>query len=151
MSPSNPPAPAAVGFRLTPPQRERAVRLFNARGEIQWFQFETSLTADVAEVRFAAGLHRGFQGGGGTGAINGGVIAAGFDAVAVLTGLGHYETDMVVTVDLSVQYLALAEASEPVVWRGWATRTTRSLCFVQAALGAGSQVFATAQAIVKPA
>jgi acyl-coenzyme A thioesterase PaaI-like protein len=54
--------------------------------------------------------HRGLQGGGGTGAINGGVIAAGFDAVAVLTGLGHYETDTVVTVDLSVQFLALAEA-----------------------------------------
>jgi acyl-coenzyme A thioesterase PaaI-like protein len=105
----------------------------------------------VAEVRFAAGLHRGVQGGGGTGAINGGVIAAGFDAVAVLTGLGHYETDTVVTVDLAVQFLALADASQPLVWRGWATRTTRSLCFVQAALGAGSQVFATSQAIVKPA
>lgn len=143
-------AAPAVPFRLQPAQRERALRLFNERGEIRWFQFQASLEEAVAEVRFAAALHRGVQGGGGTGAINGGVIAAGFDAVAVLTGLGHYETDTVVTVDLHVQFLALAEAARPLAWRGWATRTTRSMCFVQAVLADGGTVFATATALVKP-
>ncbi len=143
-------APAAVAFRLAPAQREQAARLFNARGEIRWFQFAGSFDERVACVRFADAPHAGLLGGGGTAAVNGGVIAAGFDAVAVLTGLGHYATDTVVTVDLSVQFLALAQAGPGLAWRGWATRTTRGLCFVQAALGDGAGVFATAQAIVKP-
>jgi acyl-coenzyme A thioesterase PaaI-like protein len=147
----NPWAAAAVPFRLEAEQRERALRLFNARGEIQWFQFEATFDESIASVRLAAGPHRGLQGGGGSAALNGGVIAAGFDAVAVLTGLGHYATDTVVTVDLSVQFLALAEASVAPAWQGWATRTTRSLCFVQAVLAGKGQVFATASAVVKPA
>lgn len=145
-------AAAAVPFRLDAGQRERAVRLFNERGEIRWFQFEATLEEAVAHVRLAAGPHRGLQGGGGSAALNGGVIAAGFDAVAVLAGLGHYATDTVVTVDLSVQFLALADASAAPAWQGWATRTTRSLCFVQAVLAGGAgQLFATAHAVVKPA
>ncbi len=144
------PQPAPVPFRLDAAARDRAVGLFNARGEIEWFRFAGALHDDVAEIRFGGGAHRGLQGGGGTQAVNGGVIAAGFDAVAVLTGLGHYETDTVVTVDLHVQFLALAPLSPDLAWRGWATRTTRSLCFVQAALGDGRAVFATASGIVKP-
>jgi acyl-coenzyme A thioesterase PaaI-like protein len=139
-----------VPLRLDAAALERARQLFNTRGEIRWFGFEGGFGEDAALIRFGE-LHRGLQGGGGTAAINGGVIAAGFDAVAVLTGLGHYATDTVVTVDLSVQFLALAQASPQLAWRGWASRTTRSLAFVQAALGDGARVFATAQAIVKPA
>jgi acyl-coenzyme A thioesterase PaaI-like protein len=142
-------AAGEVPFRLDAAARERALHLFNERGEIRWFGFDASLGDAIAEVRFASGVHRGLQGGGGTGAVNGGVIAAGFDAVAVLTGLGHYESDTVVTVDLSVQFLVLAQATPALAWRGWATRTTRSLCFVQAVLAAGDQVFASAHAIVK--
>ncbi|TWO72210.1 hypothetical protein FN976_05750 [Caenimonas sedimenti] len=144
-------AAAAIPFRLDAEQRERALRLFNGRGEIQWFQFEAGMDDAIASVRLAAGPHRGLQGGGGSAALNGGVIAAGFDAVAVLTGLGHYATDTVVTVDLSVQFLALADAGAAPAWQGWATRTTRNLCFVQAVLAGGGQVFATAHAVVKPA
>lgn len=139
-----------VPLRLGVEALERARELFNARGEIRWFGFEGGFEQDAAVICFGE-LHRGLQGGGGTAAINGGVIAAGFDAVAVLTGLGHYPTDTVVTVDLSVQFLALAQASPQLAWRGGASRTTRGLAFVQAVLGDGAQVFATAQAIVKPA
>jgi acyl-coenzyme A thioesterase PaaI-like protein len=144
------PAAGAIPFRLQGAARERAARLFTERGEVQWFGFEGRLDEALAHMRFAGGLHRGLQGGGGTGAVNGGVIAAGFDAVAVLTGLGHYETDTIVTVDLQVQFLALALVSPGLAWQGWATRTTRGLAFVQGVLRDGDAVFATASAIVKP-
>lgn len=146
----SPAAAPRVAFRLDPPSLARACELFNARSEIRWFGFEGGFEEDAAVIRFCQ-LHPGLQGGGGTAAVNGGVIAAGFDAVAVLAGLGHYATDTVVTVDLSVQFLALAQASPQLAWRGWASRTTRGLAFVQGVLGDGAQVFATAQAIVKPA
>lgn len=143
-------AAPAVPFRLGAVQLERAQALFNARSEIVWFGFEGGFeTGDTAVIRLSQ-LHAGLQGGGGTGAINGGVIAAGFDAAAVMTGLGHYQTDTVVTVDLSVQFLALAQGSPQLAWQAWATRTTRGLCFVQGVLGDGAQVFASATAVVKP-
>jgi acyl-coenzyme A thioesterase PaaI-like protein len=146
----NPRAAAAVPFRLGAHALERAQTLFNVRSEIKWFNFEGRFEgADSAVVRFFE-LHTGLQGGGGTPAINGGVIAAGFDAACVMTGLGHYETDTVVTVDLSVQFLALADATLPLAWQAWATRSTRSLLFVQAVLGDGKAGFATATAVVKP-
>jgi acyl-coenzyme A thioesterase PaaI-like protein len=138
-----------TAFRLEPAALARAEALFNARGEVAWFGFRGRFEDGQAVIRFGE-VHRGLTGGGGTAAVNGGVIAAGFDAAAVMTGLGHYETDTIVTVDLSVQFLALAQATEALAWRGWTTRTTRSLAFVQATLGDGEQVFATAHAIVKP-
>ena len=140
---------APVAFRLQAPALERAAKLFNERGEIGWFGFRGSFEDNCAVIRFE-GMHRGLQGGGGTNAVNGGVIAAGFDAAAVLTGLGHYETDAVVTVDLSTQFLALAQVGDSLRWTAWATRTTRGLCFVQGTLGDGEQVFATSSAVVKP-
>ena len=146
----NPLAVAPAPFRLDRNQLDRAQRLFNERGEVRWFGFSGAFEEAAVAIRFSQ-LHRGLQGGGGTSALNGGVIAAGFDAAAVMTGLGHYETDTVVTVDLSVQFLALATASEDLRWTAWASRTTRSLCFVQAVLGAGDRVFATASGVVKPA
>jgi acyl-coenzyme A thioesterase PaaI-like protein len=142
-------AATAVPFRLDGAQLERAAGLFNQRSEIKWFNFAGNFEGDAAVIRFAA-LHAGLQGGGGTAAVNGGVIAAGFDAACVMAGLGHYATDTIVTVDLSVQFLALADAARPLAWQAWATRTTRGLCFVQAVLGDGDAVFATASAAVKP-
>lgn len=139
-----------VPFRLDAARLERAASLFNARGEIRWFEFEGAFEGgDTATIRLRS-LHEGLRGGGGTPAVNGGVIAAGFDAAVVMAGLGHYETDTVVTVDLSVQFLALADAAKPLVWHAWASRTTRSLCFVQAAFGDGNSTFATASAVTKP-
>ncbi len=143
------PAAPPVPFRLDAVQRQRAQDLFNARSEIRWFGFRGTFGDAVASIGFD-GVHAGLQGGGGTAAVNGGVIAAGFDAAAVMAGLGHHETDTVVTVDLSVHFLALAQVSDALRWHGWATRTTRSLCFVQGALGDGERVFATASAVVKP-
>lgn len=143
-------AAAAVPFRLEAGGLARAAGLFNERAEIRWFDFAGAFEGgDTAVIRFRS-LHDGLRGGGGTQAVNGGVIAAGFDAAAVMAGLGHYETDTVVTVDLSVQFLALADASKPMAWQAWATRTTRSLCFVQASLGNEGSTFATASAVVKP-
>lgn len=142
-------AAPAVAFRRDAAALARAQSLFNARGEIAWFGFAGAFEDGAAVIRFAQ-LHRGLQGGGGTEAINGGVVAAGFDAAVVMTGLGHYETDTIVTVDLAVQFLALARPGPALAWRAWATRTTRGLCFVQAALAAGDETFATASAIVKP-
>jgi acyl-coenzyme A thioesterase PaaI-like protein len=146
----NPRAAPAVPFRLEAPQLQRAQALFNQRAEIRWFNFQGAFEGgSTAVIRFAQ-LHAGLQGGGGTAAINGGVIAAGFDAACVMTGLGHYATDTVVTVDLAVQFLALADASRPLAWQAWATRSTRNLLFVQAVLGEGEDVFATATAALKP-
>ncbi len=139
----------AIPLRLAGARLDRAAALFNERGEVRWFGFRGSFEGDTACIRFGE-VHRGLQGGGGTAAVNGGVIAAGFDAALVLTGLGHYETDTVVTVDLSVQFLALAQATPALCWRAWATRTTRGLAFVQAVLGDGAAVFATANGLVKP-
>jgi acyl-coenzyme A thioesterase PaaI-like protein len=138
-----------VAFRLDAGALARAQALFNQRGEIAWFGFRGAFEAECAVIRFAE-LHRGLQGGGGSEAINGGVVAAGFDAAVVLAGLGHYDTNTVVTVDLSIQFLALARPAPDLAWRAWATRTTRGLCFVQGMLGAQEAVFASATAIVKP-
>lgn len=143
-------AAPALPLRLAPERLARAVQLFNERGEIRWFGFQGAFAGDTATIVLAADAHRGVQGGGGTGAVNGGVISAGFDAAVVLAGLGHYDTDTVVTVELSVQFLALAQVSPALRWRAWATRTTRGLAFVQGSLGDGQAVFATAHGIVKP-
>jgi acyl-coenzyme A thioesterase PaaI-like protein len=146
-------AAAPVPFRLAAERLERASLLFNERGEVRWFGFHGRFEGAAASVAFSE-AHRGLAGGGGTEAVNGGVIAAGFDAALVLAGLGHYETDTVVTVELSVQFLALAPVSPGLRWRAWATRTTRSLAFLQGALAdleGGGRVFATANGLVKPA
>ncbi|MBC5765419.1 PaaI family thioesterase [Ramlibacter albus] len=143
-------AAPAVPFRLQAEALERAQRLFNERGEVRWFGFEGRFEEGaIVAIRFGE-LHEGLQGGGGTQAINGGVIAAGFDAAVVMTGLGHYETDTIVTVDLSVQFLALAKPGPELAWRAWATRTTRGLCFVQAVLGDATAAYASATGVVKP-
>jgi acyl-coenzyme A thioesterase PaaI-like protein len=139
----------SVPFRLDPAALGAARDAFNRRGEIIWFGFAGRFAdAGIAEIS-PGPAHPGQRGGGNTPAVNGGVIAAGFDAVAVLVGLGHYPTDVVVTLDLAVQFLRLAPASEQLRWRGWATRTTRDLCFVQAVLEDENGAYSTAHALVK--
>ncbi|MFN4166292.1 MAG: PaaI family thioesterase [Ferrovibrio sp.] len=138
-----------ISFRRGAADRTRALALFNRRAEILWFGFEGSFGADEAIIRLTA-LPEGMLGGGGAVALNGGVIAAGFDAAVVLTGLGHYDTDTVVTLNLAVQFLNLARPSPSLAFRAWATRTTRHVCFVEGRLGDGEAVFASCTGMVMP-
>lgn len=118
------PAPP-ISFRLPPDALAAKADAFNQRREIVWFGLEGRfIEPGVATVRFLS-VAEGALGGGGVDAINGGVAAAGFDAVAVLTGLGHYEADTVVTVTLDVQFLTLARIGPALRYEGWATRSGR--------------------------
>ncbi len=126
-----------------------ALRAFAARPEIGWFGFDPSFEGDRAIVELSA-VHVGHLGGGGVAALNGGVIAAGFDAVAVLAGLGHYATSSVVTVGLSVQFLALALVDVRPRFGAWAVASSRDLLIVEAALVGGGIRLATANAVLKP-
>ncbi len=142
--------PHELTFRLGADAWERQLQCFSARAEIAWFGFEAAFAAPgTAEIRFSRTLP-GMLGGGGTGAVNGGVIAAGFDAALVLAGLGHYDTDVVVTLDLSVQFLALARPSPGLVFKAWLTRSARHFAFAQAELVDGNRTFATAKGMVSP-
>jgi acyl-coenzyme A thioesterase PaaI-like protein len=139
-------------FRL--PQDERAPKLttFNPRSEILWFGFEGGFVEPgLAEIRLAR-LQSGALGGGGVAALNGGVIAAGFDAAFVLAGLGHFESAVVVTLELSVQFLSLARTAQPLLFRSWLTKSARGFGFAQGVLAAeaGGPAFATATAMVAP-
>jgi acyl-coenzyme A thioesterase PaaI-like protein len=142
--------PHAVAFRLDANTRQRQLEGFNAREEIVWFGFQGAFAdPGSAEIRFARTVP-GMLGGGGTGAVNGGVIAAGFDAAVVLAGLGHYDTDVVVTLDLSVQFLALARPGPGLVFRAHVIRSARHFAFVSAELVDGDSTLATAKGMVAP-
>ena len=145
----------SVPFRLDPTRREEQLKQFNARNEIHWFGFSGSFhepgSAVIRFTRFDAGL----QGGGGTAAINGGVIAAGFDAAFVLAGLGHYDSDVVVTLELSVKFLSLALVSESLAFEAHVVKSAKNFCFAEGFLaqseGPSSQHLAVATAMVAPA
>lgn len=145
---------AAVPFRLPRERRATQLQRFNARAEIAWFgfqgRFEEPGTACIALLE----LHPGALGGGGTAAINGGVIAAGFDAAFVLAGLGHYDTDVVVTLELSVQFLRLARAIEVPAIQARVLRSSRHVCFVEGELvdrgDASLPPFAVAKGMLSP-
>jgi acyl-coenzyme A thioesterase PaaI-like protein len=141
-------------FRLDAAQRERQLAQFNARAEIGWFGFVGALQEPGSSVIRFARMEQGAMGGGGTVAVNGGVIAAGFDAAFVLAGLGHYDTPVVVTLELSVQYLNLAVAARSPVFRAQVMRSARAFSFVQGILHPADQpdfAFATASGMVAPA
>lgn len=145
----------AVAFRLSADQLSAQLRQFNARDEIAWFGFEGSFEAPgQAVIRFAR-LGQGALGGGGTSAVNGGVIAAGFDAAFVLAGLGHYDTPVVVTLELSVRYLSLALATQPLAFRASVVRSSRRFSFVEGTLSADGDPqaphLASASGMVAPA
>lgn len=139
----------ALPFRRAAEERARSLVLFNRRAEILWFGFAGAFGDDEAVIRIAQ-MPAGALGGGGEAALNGGVIAAGFDAAAVLAGLGHYDTDTVVTLNLSVQFLHLARPSPELAFYARASRTTRSVCFVEGRLADGATAFATCSGMVAP-
>ncbi len=142
-----------VPFRLALDVRTRKVPHFNHRAEIRWFGFRGSLVEPGwAQVELER-IERGALGGGGTCAINGGVIAAGFDAAFVLAGLGHYDSDIMVTLDLSIQFLSLARTDRPLVFRAGVTKSSRAFAFAQGALvarGMPGPALATASAMLAP-
>jgi acyl-coenzyme A thioesterase PaaI-like protein len=143
----------AVPFRLDAAARSRHLDEFNRRAEIGWFGFAGEFVEPgEARITFAR-LAQGALGGGGTQAVNGGVIAAGFDAAFVLAGLGHYEADVVVTLELSVKYLSLAIADRPLAFRAHVVRSARHFAFAEGRLGDldGNGVpYALATAMVAP-
>lgn len=67
-------------------------------------------------------------------AVVGGVIVAGFDAVCVLAGRAASGVELFVTMNVHVQFLRLAQASQGLVFRARATRCGAKLCFVQGEL-----------------
>jgi len=145
----------AVPFRLDANRRAQQLEQFNARAEILWFGFRGAFETPGSAVVTFARIDAGLQGGGGTAAINGGVIAAGFDAAFVLAGLGHYDTEVVVTLELSVKFLSLALASKPLAFRAQVVRSARNFGFAEGALVQSdvpdAPPFAIASAMVAPA
>lgn len=138
----------------TTPTLSGRVERFNQRDEILWFGLY-GVVGDNSQacVRFSD-LKNGVLGGGGTRAVNGGVIAAGFDAACVLAALTQYETDVVLTLTMNVQFLRLALASPGLEFRAIVTKRSSQLCFVAAELIDGSaqasQPLAMAQATLAP-
>lgn len=145
----------ALPFRLTASIRERKALRFNERAEVRWFGFQGGFAEPGESV--IRWLHRepGALGGGGTGALNGGLIAAGLDAAAVLVGLGHYESEVVVTLDLSVRFLRLARADVADQLAARIVKSTRAVALVEGELRHAARPadppFATPTAMVAPA
>lgn len=144
-----------VPFRLSLPRLEEQLAQFNARKEVNWFGFKGAYRDPGFSVITFTNLEAGLQGGGGTAAINGGVIAAGFDAAFVLAGLGHYESPVVVTLELSVKFLSLALVSETLAFQARVVRSAKNFAFAEGFLsqdGASeSPHLAIATAMVAPA
>jgi acyl-coenzyme A thioesterase PaaI-like protein len=145
----------AVAFRLAPERRALQLQQFNARDEIRWFGFRGAFEDPTGALVTLTRLEGGALGGGGTAAVNGGVIAAGFDAAFVLAGLGHYDTEVVVTLELSVKFLSLAVASESLAWHVRVLRSARHFCFAEGCLADGAALaappLAVATAMLAPA
>ena len=142
-------------FRLEPGRLASQLEQFNSRKEIEWFGFLGAFEAPGYAVVSIARLDPGMLGGGGAAAINGGVIAAGFDGAFVLAGLGQYESRVVVTIELSVKFLNLAIASKPLQWRAHVVRSSKRFAFAEGALverdDANQRALAIAMAMVAPA
>ena len=146
---------ATLPFRLGAERRAAQLQQFRARAEIAWFGFDAAFaepgTARITFARFADGL----LGGGGTAAVNGGVIAAGVDAAFVLAGLGHYDTPVVVTLELSVKYLSLAKVSPTLAFEAEFVRSARHFGFAEGRLldraDGAARPLAIASAMVAPA
>lgn len=145
----------AIPFRLSSERRIQRLEEFNNRREIQWFGFEGHYEEPGAAVVTFKSFNDGVLGGGGTSAINGGVISAGFDAAFVLAGLGQYDMDVVVTVELSVQFLSLAKVSNSLAFHAEVIRSAKNFCFAKGVLSDRSQAnqphFAVATGMLAPA
>ena len=143
-----------VPFRLPPERLSARLQDFNRRREITWFGLHGTLDGDEdAVVRFQA-MDAGVLGGGGMAAINGGVVAAGFDAVCVLAAQAQFDVDVIVTLTLSVQFLRLARVSPGLEFRAQVSKSAKQVCFVQAQLMDGKDAkampLATAMATLAP-
>jgi acyl-coenzyme A thioesterase PaaI-like protein len=139
---------------IDPQLQDLRLQAFNRRTEIRSFGLigSRSVSGDSV-VRFER-FEPGFLGGGGTSALNGGIIAAGFDAVCVLAALLRYDTDVVVTLTLNVEYLRVAKPGPQTHYRGTVTKRGRHVSFVRAELlandGMHMQTVATASATLSP-
>ncbi|KQT11377.1 PaaI family thioesterase [Ramlibacter sp. Leaf400] len=146
-------SPTVLPFRLNAAARAGHLRQFNQRAEIAWFGFAGRFEDPGEALITFARMPQGALGGGGTQAVNGGVIAAGFDAAFVLAGLGHYDPEVVVTLELSVKFLSLAATDRPLAFRAHVARSARHFAFVEGTLqtldGSGSP-FALASGMVAP-
>lgn len=144
-----------IPFRLVSTQREEQLAQFNARKEIAWFGFRGAFKEPGLAIINFTKIESGLQGGGGTSAINGGVIAAGFDAAFVLAGLGHYDSKVVITLELSVKFLSLALVNESLAFQAHVVRSAKNFSFAEGFLsqaGTGpAQHLAIATAMVAPA
>lgn len=144
----------AIPFRLANDLLARQLQQFNAREEIHWFGFKGAFESPGSAVITVGNLASGVQGGGGTSALNGGVISAGFDAAFVLAGLSQYESEVVVTLELSVKFLSLAKIDNDLRFQVHVIRSAKNFCFAEGFLaraGAPDKHFSTATAIVAPA
>lgn len=144
-----------VPFRLSKERLQAQLAQFNARNEVKWFGFLGRLDAPSTVLVTLPSVGPGVLGGGGTAAINGGVIAAGFDAAFVLAGLTQYESDVVVTLELSIKFLSLARVDKPLAFAANVVRSSRRFSFVQGVLAPQEALagppFATASGMVAPA
>ena len=144
-----------VPFRLSTDKLHEQLAQFNARGEVKWFGFLGELRNPSTVLVTLDRVNPGVLGGGGTAAINGGVIAAGFDAAFVLAGLTQYESDVVVTLELSIKFLSLAKVDRPVAFAASVIRSSRRFSFVQGVLAPlealNGPPCATASGMVAPA
>lgn len=145
----------ALPFRLASDRLADQLRQFNSRSEIEWFGFHGEFEAPAFATLTISRPDPGLLGGGGTAAVNGGVIAAGFDGAFVLAGLGHYETKVVVTLELSVKFLDLAIDPASLAWRATVIRSSKRFAFVEAELIArsahGARPVSIASGMVAPA
>jgi acyl-coenzyme A thioesterase PaaI-like protein len=124
----------AVAFKLPPDKLEQRLADFNTRREVAWFGLKGSWHSNTHAQASFKYIQSGFLGGSGVDAINGGVIAAGFDAVCVLAALAQYDVETVVTLTLQVQYLRVAKSSVHLEFQACVTKSARNICFVQGVL-----------------
>lgn len=132
------------------PDLHALIAAFNARPEVLWAGLEGSVDPDgSACIRLSPSAASALE-GTGSGGLNGGLIAAGFDAAVILAALMAADTDVVVTASLNVSYVQPARLSHAPRWRASATRSGRSIIHVAARLEADGELCATALAVTCP-
>jgi acyl-coenzyme A thioesterase PaaI-like protein len=145
---------AAIPFRVQPARLEEQLAEFNQRREVQWFGFEGRFEAPSSALIHLPNVDAGLLGGGGTDALNGGVIAAGVDAACVLAAMAQYDEGVVMTLRLELQFMRLAYPVHGLQFRAQVLKAARHFCFVQAvlvAVGAEAQApLASATAMLAP-
>jgi acyl-coenzyme A thioesterase PaaI-like protein len=132
------------------PDLQALIAAFNMRPEVLWAGLEASIDADGgACIQLSPSATSALE-GTGSGGLNGGLIAAGFDAAVILAALMAAGTDVVVTASLTVNYLRPAQLSHAPQWRASVTRSGRAIIHVEARLEANGETCATAVAVTCP-